>query len=414
MQITTLFNKYTFMVPDKIVNREKMIPSLDILSNCQKENSKTSVTSNKVLKKGGHGQIKIYKIHQNKKKLYEYVVKTLLDNQNKNQSIILQNERICNRIISRYVTNLFNPQIQTESFLKIESTFITKYIGFSKEPSSEPFRLAFEKAHGQNLAAKNFLKIPEPADTGEENLKQLKQQFFSENLRIVAQICAALTIIHQAGIIHRDLKLSNIVYDSVHQNIKLIDFGISYGPHRFRYPCLLAYCSSPEEYKLAQILSKGSDKQAKTDLHKTITFASDIYGLGLILFQIFFRTHGWEYFLKTFNKTPHNNFQENIEARTNFYINIADNLSQLNAALPQYLQYSSEELSFITNITKICIDPIPTNRPNAAQVCALCEFWEAGVTDFEQSLKMAQELRSSTQFSEDTLAVYEKYSLAQS
>jgi eukaryotic-like serine/threonine-protein kinase len=45
--------------------------------------------------------------------------------------------------------------------------------------------------------------------------------------KIVEQIGAALTAAHQAGIIQRDLKPANIMYDPVRQTAKLLDFGIA-------------------------------------------------------------------------------------------------------------------------------------------------------------------------------------------
>ncbi|CAM9654618.1 unnamed protein product, partial [Sphacelaria rigidula] len=41
------------------------------------------------------------------------------------------------------------------------------------------------------------------------------------------QLASGVCYLHQRRIIHRDIKLSNIVLDSNHENLKIIDFGLS-------------------------------------------------------------------------------------------------------------------------------------------------------------------------------------------
>ena len=54
----------------------------------------------------------------------------------------------------------------------------------------------------------------------------------TEAARIMREIVSAVAYIHNKGIIHRDLKATNILIDestvhSDHQKVKLIDFGFS-------------------------------------------------------------------------------------------------------------------------------------------------------------------------------------------
>jgi serine/threonine protein kinase len=53
---------------------------------------------------------------------------------------------------------------------------------------------------------------------------------FSENdvRRIIFQIVNGLRFIHSNNIIHRDIKLENIIYNPKQNTCKIIDFGISY------------------------------------------------------------------------------------------------------------------------------------------------------------------------------------------
>ena len=59
-----------------------------------------------------------------------------------------------------------------------------------------------------------------------ENYLKIKSPNQTEVVKIFKQILSAVNYCHSIGVIHRDLKLSNILIDSG-KRIKIIDFGFS-------------------------------------------------------------------------------------------------------------------------------------------------------------------------------------------
>ena len=97
-----------------------------------------------------------------------------------------------------------------------------------------------------------------------------------EGKEIMEQLLDAVNYCHQRGLIHRDLKLSNIllVEPNSIKKLKIIDFGISgifnKGGGDKTSACTLAF--SPPE------LISGKDTESKPSL--------DIWSLGIILYYI--------------------------------------------------------------------------------------------------------------------------------
>lgn len=94
-----------------------------------------------------------------------------------------------------------------------------------------------------------------------------------EGLRIFSYICDALQVAHQAGIVHRDMKPSNIVLNNKGQP-KLIDFGLALireGEKITRQGAVMGTVSymSPEQVR-----------------GEVVDHRTDIWSLGVILYQI--------------------------------------------------------------------------------------------------------------------------------
>jgi len=116
----------------------------------------------------------------------------------------------------------------------------------------------------------------------------------SQKLAIISQISKGLTAAHAQGIVHCDLKPSNIIIDD-NDGVKIVDFGIakltsgnaetannsqSFGSQT---------AMSPEQ--LHQALSSTSANVIDSPTNNTIDFRSDLFSLGIIAFQLISGRH---------------------------------------------------------------------------------------------------------------------------
>ncbi|HEY7410266.1 MAG TPA: serine/threonine-protein kinase, partial [Vicinamibacteria bacterium] len=98
----------------------------------------------------------------------------------------------------------------------------------------------------------------------------------AEAFEIALQVCEGLHAIHEAGIIHRDLKTPNIMRDA-RGYVRLMDFGIAKqaGDATLSGTAMGMIVGTPEYM---------SPEQARGE---KVDFRSDVYALGIVIFEVF-------------------------------------------------------------------------------------------------------------------------------
>src|SRR5499427_8442956 len=91
-------------------------------------------------------------------------------------------------------------------------------------------------------------------------------------LEIARQLCAGLAAAHAKGVLHRDLKPANIMLDG-RGHVRISDFGLAVFADERREPHVIA--GTPAYMAPEQLDGRGA------------TIRSDVYALGLILYEIF-------------------------------------------------------------------------------------------------------------------------------
>jgi serine/threonine-protein kinase len=91
-------------------------------------------------------------------------------------------------------------------------------------------------------------------------------------IQIARQVCAGLAAAHDVGVLHRDLKPSNVMIDE-HGNARITDFGLA---------------GLEEEIRSEEIRAGTPAYMSPEQLAgKELTTKSDIYSLGLVLYEVF-------------------------------------------------------------------------------------------------------------------------------
>ena len=101
----------------------------------------------------------------------------------------------------------------------------------------------------------------------------------NRKLDLIIQVCKALSYAHKNGVIHRDIKPSNVLIDS-NMNVLVLDFGIAKfveGERRNGHHTRANVVMGTLDYM--------SPEQQISSNH--VTAASDLYSLGVIMYELF-------------------------------------------------------------------------------------------------------------------------------
>lgn len=119
-------------------------------------------------------------------------------------------------------------------------------------------------------------------DFGGESLDRIMNRSdlsFEERIVVALKTCECIGQIHSAGIIHKDLNPSNIVFNRNSGQIKIIDFGIASG---------LAHEDTQEEHpKVIKGTLPYIAPEQTGRMNLPIDYRSDYYCLGASLYQLF-------------------------------------------------------------------------------------------------------------------------------
>jgi len=106
------------------------------------------------------------------------------------------------------------------------------------------------------------------------------------------QLLVALQQVHEAGVVHRDLKLQNILFERATGNVLLVDFGLASPPGLSQVASHVvneAPCCGTRGFRAPEVLL-GSHKQS---------FPVDIWSAGVVMMCLLTRTQQPEWFQQT-------------------------------------------------------------------------------------------------------------------
>ena len=102
-------------------------------------------------------------------------------------------------------------------------------------------------------------------------LKRIGRLPQDKAIDVSRQLCAGLAAVHERGVLHRDLKPANIMLDE-HGEVRITDFGIA------------ALASDVDRREMSGTPAYMSPEQLEG---RELTPKSDIYSLGLVLYEVF-------------------------------------------------------------------------------------------------------------------------------
>jgi serine/threonine-protein kinase len=162
-------------------------------------------------------------------------------------------------------------------------------LGYHRQQQQEIIFLTMELIKGETLSAR---------------LKRVGRLNPAEALPIAAQLCQALDAAHQAGVLHRDFKCSNVMLLGAGEQVRAVvtDFGIARWMQRKE-------SSASQATTQGMIFGTPAYMSPEQILGENLTASSDIYSLGLVLYEMvtgsrpFHQESSWTEALKRLSET---------------------------------------------------------------------------------------------------------------
>lgn len=172
------------------------------------------------------------------------------------------NERVALKLLNRGAEPLERARFmrEIEVLADLRHPGIVTYIDHGDWPDGRPY-LAMEWLEGEDLSQRqNRLPLG-----------------MNDSIELVRRAAQAMAAVHARGVIHRDLKLSNIfiVGGSLSRGIKLIDFGVVKLPHPDEWPTQPGSIIGTPHF-MAPEQARGERIDAR----------ADVYSLGSVLFKL--------------------------------------------------------------------------------------------------------------------------------
>jgi serine/threonine protein kinase len=120
---------------------------------------------------------------------------------------------------------------------------------------------------GQHFISMEFVRGEELSSL----LKRIGRLPQDKATEVARQLCAGLAAVHDRGVLHRDLKPANIMLDE-HGEVRITDFGIA------------ALTGELDQREISGTPAYMSPEQLEG---QELTSKSDIYSLGLVLYEVF-------------------------------------------------------------------------------------------------------------------------------
>lgn len=181
------------------------------------------------------------------------------------------------------------------------------------------------ETNGHHFLSMEYIKGEELSSL----LRRIGRLPSNKAVQLARQICAGLAAAHDNGVLHRDLKPSNIMIDG-EGNARILDFGLAGLAEDFR-----------DDEKHAGTPAYMAPEQLAG---KSVSDRSDIYSLGLVLYELFTGKRAYEA----------NTLGELMKLR----------LSDTTPTSPSDLVKDLDPV--IERIIERCIEKEPTRRPSSA------------------------------------------------